>query len=59
MNMDLRIFNGINLFNSLDEEQMQALSAHLVRRRFSKNVVIINEGDMTNSLYINYDPGGQ
>jgi len=52
MNMDLRIFNGINLFKSLDEEQMQALSAHLIRRHFPKNVVIINEGDTTNSLYI-------
>ncbi|NNE06230.1 MAG: Crp/Fnr family transcriptional regulator [Xanthomonadales bacterium] len=50
--MDLRIFNGINLFKSLDEKELQALSEHLLRRHFPKNVVIINEGDMTNSLYI-------
>lgn len=50
--MEVKILNGINLFESLEEDELLALSNHLVRRRFPRNSVIINEGDTTNSLYI-------
>jgi CRP/FNR family cyclic AMP-dependent transcriptional regulator len=50
--MDLKVLNGIELFESLDEEDLRAVSRHLVRRRYPRNSIIINEGDTTNSLYI-------
>jgi CRP/FNR family cyclic AMP-dependent transcriptional regulator len=50
--MDVKILSGINLFESLEGEDLLAVSNHLVRRRFLKNSIIINEGDTTNSLYI-------
>ncbi|MFT5138481.1 MAG: CRP/FNR family cyclic AMP-dependent transcriptional regulator [Lysobacterales bacterium] len=50
--MDVNILKGINLFESLEADDLLAVSSHLVQRRFLKNSVIINEGDTTNSLYI-------
>jgi CRP/FNR family cyclic AMP-dependent transcriptional regulator len=50
--MDVKILNGINLFESFSADDLRAVSSHLVRRRFPKNSVIITEGDATNSLYI-------
>ena len=50
--MDVKILKGINLFESLEDENLRSVSSHLVRRRFPRNSVIINEGDTTNSLYI-------
>ena len=50
--MDVKILSGINLFESLEGEDLLAVSNHLIRRHFPKNSVIINEGDTTNSLYI-------
>ena len=50
--MDVKILKGINLFESLEADDLLAVSSHLVQRRFPKNSVIINEGDTTNSLYI-------
>ena len=50
--MDVNILKGINLFESLEADDLLAVSSHLVQRRFPKNSVIINEGDTTNSLYI-------
>jgi CRP/FNR family cyclic AMP-dependent transcriptional regulator len=66
--MDFKILNGIGLFESLGEEDLAAVSRHLIRRSFPRNSVIINEGDTTNSLYIILrgkvkaflnDPGGK
>jgi len=53
--MDVKILSGINLFESLEGEDLLAVTNHLIRRRFPKNSVIINEGDTTNSLYIILD----
>jgi CRP/FNR family cyclic AMP-dependent transcriptional regulator len=50
--MDKKILRGIHLFESLEDDEIFALSEHLVQRTFPKNSVIINEGDTTNSLYI-------
>ena len=50
--MDVRILNEINLFESLEDEELLAVSNHLIRRHYPKNCIIINEGDTTNSLYI-------
>lgn len=50
--MNFKVLNEIELFESLEEEDLAALSRHLVRRNFPRNSVIINEGDTTNSLYI-------
>lgn len=50
--MDTDLLNGVQLFESLADDDVRALSRHLVHRRFPKNSVIINEGDATNSLYI-------
>jgi CRP/FNR family cyclic AMP-dependent transcriptional regulator len=50
--MDVKVLNGINLFESLEGDDLLAISNHLVRRNFPKNSVIINEGDSTNSLYV-------
>ncbi len=50
--MDIKLLKGINLFESLEEDELLAVSRHLVHRHYPKNSVIINEGDTTNSLYI-------
>ncbi len=50
--MDGKALNGIELFETLGEADLDALSRHLVRRHFPRNSVIINEGDTTNSLYV-------
>lgn len=42
----------IPLFSGLDEAQLAALAKHIVSRNYPKNVVLINEGDESNSLYI-------
>lgn len=50
--MDVKILSGINLFESLLDDDLLAVSKHLVSRHYPRNCIIINEGDMTNSLYI-------
>jgi CRP/FNR family cyclic AMP-dependent transcriptional regulator len=50
--MDIKLLKGIILFESLEESDLLAVSNRLVRRSFPKNSIIINEGDLTNSLYI-------
>lgn len=66
--MDTKILSGINLFESLSQGDLVAVSQHLVSRHYPRNCIIINEGDMTNSLYIILsgkvkaflnDPGGK
>ena len=49
--MDVKILNGINMFESLQDDELVTVSNHLIRRQFPKNSIIINEGDTTNSLY--------
>ena len=50
--MNVKVLNGISLFESLEDNELAVVANHLIRRRFAKNSVIINEGDTTNSLYL-------
>ena len=39
-------------FSHLDEESLRGLAPHGVARMYKKNVVVVNEGDETDSLYV-------
>jgi CRP/FNR family cyclic AMP-dependent transcriptional regulator len=41
-----------NAGNKLDEHEMRALSAHAKEQTIQKNVVIVNEGDQSNTIFI-------
>jgi CRP/FNR family transcriptional regulator, cyclic AMP receptor protein len=43
---------NVPLFSGLKETDVEVLTKHLVRKRFPKHSVIINEGDTADSLYI-------
>src|SRR6266705_4514697 len=43
---------GIGPFANLDESALRALAPHGAVRSFSKNAVVVSEGDETDSLYI-------
>src|SRR5438309_9708133 len=43
---------GIGPFTNLDESALRALAPHGAVRSFSKNAVVVSEGDETDSLYI-------
>jgi CRP/FNR family cyclic AMP-dependent transcriptional regulator len=42
----------IPLFAGLSEEQLRALTERTVPRSFPKNAIVINEGDLSDSLYL-------
>ncbi|MDH3671462.1 MAG: Crp/Fnr family transcriptional regulator [Gammaproteobacteria bacterium] len=46
------VYQGIPLFSSLTESDLATVSRHAVTKTFSKNTIIINEGDTTDSLYV-------
>lgn len=40
------------LFSHLDEASLRSLATHGIARSFRRNVVVVNEGDDTDSLYV-------
>jgi CRP/FNR family cyclic AMP-dependent transcriptional regulator len=46
------MFADLSLFSSLDRDELEALSAHAVARTFRKNTIVINEGDVGDSMYV-------
>ena len=42
---------NIPLFSDLEEEELKALSSKAVTRHYPRNTIIINEGDISDSLY--------
>ncbi len=48
----MSIFAGVELFEGLGGEEIQAIEEVSVHRKFSKNTVIINEDDNADSLYV-------
>jgi len=44
--------NKIPLFMGLHEDDLRALADKAVTRTFPKNMILINEGDLTDSLYV-------
>ncbi len=50
--MDIDLFENIPLFAVLSPEQRSEFAQHFIARNHTKNTIIINEGDETNSLFI-------
>ena len=50
--METKLLNGIPLFDSLSEDESQAVSSRLQVRHWPRNSVLINEGEQSNCLYI-------
>ncbi len=48
----MSIFEGVELFEGLGSDELKAIEAVAVHRKFSKNTVIINEDDNADSLYV-------
>ena len=46
------MLKNIPLFSNLAESDLAILCSHAVTKKFSKNTIIINEGDETDSLYV-------
>lgn len=46
------MIHTIPLFNGLPEADLNAINAHAVTKTYAKNTVIINEGDVSDSLYL-------
>jgi len=46
------MLTNLTLFSSLDEEELEALATHVVTKKFKKNTIIINEGDVGDSMYV-------
>lgn len=42
----------IPLFEGLSEEELRALADRTAQRSFPKNAIVVNEGDLTDSLYL-------
>lgn len=47
-----QILKNIPIFSSLNEIELNQMAEAAIRKTFSKNTVLINEGDETDSLYI-------
>lgn len=43
---------NVSLFSGLDEEALNNLSQHMVVRTIPKNVILINEGDQSDAMYV-------
>jgi CRP/FNR family transcriptional regulator, cyclic AMP receptor protein len=50
--LDLTMLDKIPLFSDLDKAELELLSTRTVTRQYPRNAVIINEGDLSDSLYI-------
>ena len=50
--MNANLIKNIQLFESFRADEIEALTQHFIQRKYSKNSIIINEYDETNSLYI-------
>lgn len=50
--MDLKIFDQLQLFETLSLDERKDLATHFVIRQYPKKALIINEGDDTRSLYV-------
>lgn len=50
--MNNLLLNNVDLFESLEADELEELSKHFISRQLAKNSIVINEGDDTNSLYI-------
>jgi CRP/FNR family cyclic AMP-dependent transcriptional regulator len=46
------LFRNIPLFSGLQEEDLKTISSHAITRSYAKNTIIINEGDLTDSMYV-------
>ncbi len=42
----------ISLFAALDQAELDVLAAHAITRTYPKNMILINEGDRSDSLYL-------
>lgn len=43
---------NVTLFSGLDQEALDHLSQHMVVRTIPKNVILINEGDQSDAMYV-------
>jgi CRP/FNR family cyclic AMP-dependent transcriptional regulator len=50
--MERSMLDKVELFSGLDEQQLSELFSKTVARQFPANAMIINEGDISDSLYI-------
>ena len=50
--MSLDILKDIDLFSGFNDADLNILENHAINKTFSKNTIIINEGDESDSLYI-------
>lgn len=46
------MLSNIPLFAGLQDDDLKAISSHAVTKTYTKNTVIINEGDESDSLYV-------
>mgnify|MGYP000975985320 CR=1 FL=1 len=46
------LLHQIPIFSCLDEEELDRLAAVGMRKRFPRNTILLNEGDITDSLYV-------
>ena len=42
---------NIPLFSDLEEAELKTLSSKVITRHYSRNTIIISEGDVSDSLY--------
>ena len=50
--LNIKLIKNIKLFETFNDDELNALADHFIQRQYGKNAVIINELDETNSLYI-------
>ncbi len=46
------LLHQIPIFSCLGEEELDRLASVALRKRFTRNTVLLNEGDITDSLYV-------
>lgn len=49
--MDIKLFDQIPLFERLNADERKNIADRFILRHFSKNTVVINEGDDSRSFY--------
>jgi CRP/FNR family cyclic AMP-dependent transcriptional regulator len=50
--LELAMLDKIPLFSDLDAAELELLSTRTVTRQYPRNTIIINEGDLSDSLYV-------
>jgi len=50
--MSFQAFKNVDLFSGFDDQDIEGLIGHVITKTFSKNTIIINEGDESDSLYV-------